>query len=275
MADRVWFVTGVSRGFGRLWTEAALARGDQVVATARDATTLAELGGRFGDRVLCLSLDVTDRPTVFEAVRAGHDHFGQLDVVLTAAGYGLLGAVEEISEADARANLETNFFGTLAVIQAALPILREQGSGHLLPVSSLGGVVALPMFFQPTKWTVEGLAESLSQEVASFGIKVTLIEPGGYATNFFTAQSLRSSPELAPYDTVRAELARGMDPSALGDPDATAAAIFAVVDADQPPLRLILGSTARPLIEAAYTDRLDQWRAWAPVSDAAQGHRTA
>jgi NAD(P)-dependent dehydrogenase (short-subunit alcohol dehydrogenase family) len=273
MSDKVWFVTGASRGFGRAWTQAALERGDRVVATARDAGTLDDLSKRFGDRLLALSLDVTDRAAVFAAVQQAHRHFGRLDVILTAAGYGLFGAIEEVGEADARANMETNFYGTLSVIQAALPILREQGSGHILPVSSLGGVVALPMFFQPTKWAVEAMAEALAREVASFGIRVTLIEPGAYRTGFFSADSVRQSPEIGAYDPMRAELAAGTDSSAMGDPSATPAAIFAVLDAEAPPLRLLLGSTSRPLVEAAYASRLEEWRAWAPISDAAQGPR--
>ena len=269
--SRVWFITGASRGFGRIWADAALERGDRVIATARSAQSLAGLGERFGERVLTLALDVTDRAAAFAAVQEGHRHFGRLDVVLTAAGYGLFGAVEEVSESDARANLETNFFGTLSIVQAALPILRAQGAGHILPVSSLGGVVALPMFFQPTKWAVEAMAESLAQEVEGSGIRVTLIEPGAYATGFFSADSSRQSPRLGAYDHLRAELERGTDPSAMGDPEATPSALFAVVDADKPPLRLLLGSTARPIVEAAYAERLGEWRSWAAVSDAAQG----
>jgi NAD(P)-dependent dehydrogenase (short-subunit alcohol dehydrogenase family) len=221
--------------------------------------------------VLPLTLDVTRRPDVVHAVRQAASHFGRLDIVITAAGYGLYGAVEEVSEADARHNIETNVFGTLSVIQAALPIMRAQGSGHILPVSSLGGIVAGPMFFQATKWAVEAIGESLAREVAEFGIRVTLIEPGAYSTTFFAAASARNSAPLPAYDGARARSARFRESMVFGDPHATAPAIMAVIDAEKPPLRLILGSQALPIFKATYADRIAEWEAWAPVSEAAQG----
>jgi NAD(P)-dependent dehydrogenase (short-subunit alcohol dehydrogenase family) len=178
MSKKVWFITGASRGFGRIWAEAALRRGDSVVATARELKVLAPLSVEFGESVLCIQMDVTNRDEVFGAVKTAAQHFGRLDVIVCAAGYGLFGAIEEVEQEDARANMETNVFGTLSVIQAVLPYLRKQGSGHILPVSSLGGVVGLPMFFQATKFAIEGIGEALAQEVAPLGIKVTLIEPG-------------------------------------------------------------------------------------------------
>jgi hypothetical protein len=187
----------------------------------------------------------------------------------SAAGYGLIGAIEEITGEQARANMETNFFGPLSVVQATLPRLREQGGGHLLPVSSLGGVAALPTFFQPTKWAVEGMAESLAQEVQPHGIKVTIIEPGAYGTTFFDAGSLHQANPLPAYATSRTQLQEQANPRHFGNPHATTAAFFAAVDADRPPLRLILGSTSLPLIEKAYAARLHQWREWSAVSDAA------
>src|SRR5262245_21051 len=161
---KTWFITGASRGFGRVWAEAALARGDRVAATARDIATLDALAG---DDFLPLTLDVTDREACFDAVRHAHGHFGSLDVVVNNAGYGLFGPVEEASEAQARRQLDTNFFGALWVTQAALPFLREQGSGHILQVSSIGGIAAFPTvgIYNASKWALEAMSESLAQEV--------------------------------------------------------------------------------------------------------------
>jgi NAD(P)-dependent dehydrogenase (short-subunit alcohol dehydrogenase family) len=267
---KTWFISGASRGLGRIWTEAALERGDRVAAAVRDTDALNDLAERHGATLLPLRLDVTDRAAVFAAVGRSWQHFGRVDVVLPAAGYGLVGAIEEVGPEAAHQNMETNFFGAFHVIQAALPLLRQQGGGHILPVSSFGGVVALPMFFQPTKWAVEAMGESLAAEVGQFGIKVTIIEPGGYDTTFFSPASLTQAGGLPEYESNRADLLAQADPSALGDPLATPPAIFAVVDAEKPPLRIILGSTSLPAIEQTYAARLAEWRDWAAVSDAAQ-----
>jgi NAD(P)-dependent dehydrogenase (short-subunit alcohol dehydrogenase family) len=266
-----WFITGASRGFGRVWAEAALERGDRVAATARDPGGVTGLAGTYGEAVLPLQLDVTRRGDVFAAVGQAAEHFGGLDIVVTAAGYGLFGAIEEVSEAEARDNIETNVFGTMSAVQAALPIFRAQGHGRFLLVSSLGGVVASPMFFQPTKWAVEAIGESLSREAAEFGIHVTLIEPGAYATTFFTGASARTATAIPVYDGARARQADARAAMRFGDPRATAPAILKVADAHQPPLRLILGTQSLPIIKQAYASRLAEWEAWAPVSRAAQG----
>src|SRR5450631_4375324 len=186
MANKTWFITGTSRGFGREWAAAALDRGDRVAGTARDPSTLDDLKEQYGDALLTLELDVTDRSAVFAAVKQAHEHFGRLDVVVNNAGYGQFGMVEELSEDDARDQIETNLFGALWVTQAALPYLREQGVGHFLQVSSIGGISAFPTvgIYHASKWALEGLSQSLAQEVAGFGIKVTLIEPGGYSTDW-------------------------------------------------------------------------------------------
>jgi NADP-dependent 3-hydroxy acid dehydrogenase YdfG len=162
--QKVWFITGASGGFGHHWAEAALKRGDKVAATARDPKALDGLVATYGNSVLALPLDVTDRSAVFKAVNQAHQHFGRLNVILSNAGYGLMGAVEEASLEDARANFETNVLSTLSVIQAALPLLRAQRSGHILPVSSVGGLVTFPLggIYQATKFVVEGLAQTLA-----------------------------------------------------------------------------------------------------------------
>jgi NAD(P)-dependent dehydrogenase (short-subunit alcohol dehydrogenase family) len=207
--QKVWFITGASRGFGHRWAEAALKRGDKVAATARDPKALDGLVAIYGNSVLALPLDVTDRGAVFKAVNRAHRHFGRLDVILSNAGYGLMGAIEEASLDDARANFETNVLGTLSVIQAALPLLRAQGSGHILPVSSVGGLVTFPLggIYQATKFAVEGLAQTLAQEVAAFGIKVTVIEPGPFATDFMSESSMKHAAPMAEYEPVRQQLA--------------------------------------------------------------------
>jgi NAD(P)-dependent dehydrogenase (short-subunit alcohol dehydrogenase family) len=246
MNSKVWFITGASRGFGRVWAEAALKRGDKVAATARTLANVADLKEKFDDAVLPLALDVTNADQVQQAVHQAHTHFGRLDVVLNNAGYALVGTTEEASEADVRAVFDANYFGTLRVIQAALPLLRQQGSGHILGVSSTLGIIAMPLigFYSATKWAVEALHESLAQEVKPFGIKVTLIEPGAYATEFGSPASLKQSQ---------------------------ADALLTVVDAEEPPLRMMLGSHNLPAARAAYADRLATWEAWETVSNTAQG----
>src|SRR3954462_15182208 len=184
--SKVWFITGTSKGFGRVWAEAALERGDRVAATARDVSTLDALVERYGDSVLPIALDVTDKTAIDAAVEQAHERFGALDVVVNNPGYGLFGSVEELSEAQARAQIETNLFGPLWVTQAALPILREQGSGHIIQVSSIVGVSAFGGIgmYHASKWGLEGLSQALAQELKGFGIHVTLIEPGGFSTDW-------------------------------------------------------------------------------------------
>ena len=177
MAGKVWFITGTSKGFGRVWAEAALKRGDQVAATARDVKSLQPLVERFGDKVAALALDVTDKAAVDAAIRAAHAKFGPLDVVINNAGYGLFGTIEEVSEAEASAQLETNLFGALWVTQAALPIMRAQRSGHIIQVSSIGGVNAFPTvgLYHASKWGLEGFSQSLAAEGSPFNINVTMV----------------------------------------------------------------------------------------------------
>jgi NAD(P)-dependent dehydrogenase (short-subunit alcohol dehydrogenase family) len=259
---RSWFVTGGSRGFGRLWTEAALERGDRVAATARDATTLRPLGDRFGASFLPLELDVTNRDAVFACVRAAVDRFGSLDVVVNNAGYGHFGAVEELTEAEVREQMDTNFFGALWVTQAALPTMRAQRSGQLLQVTSEGGVLAFPGIgaYHASKWALEGLSESLAQEVAEHGIRVTCVEPGPYRTGWLDVGARHSPPNPA---------YRGLHDRAAafetGDPEATKAAILRIVDTDDPPLRVLLGR-GYEAVRGAYERRLAEWDRWQDVA---------
>jgi NAD(P)-dependent dehydrogenase (short-subunit alcohol dehydrogenase family) len=271
---KTWFITGTSRGFGREWAIAALDRGDKVAATARDLATLDDLVATYGDAILPISLDVTDRDADFAAVRQAHERFGRLDVVVNNAGYGQFGMVEEITEAEIRAQLETNVLGALWVTQAALPYLREQRGGHILQVSSIGGVSAFPNTgaYHASKWALEGISQSLSQEVARFGVKVTLIEPTAYATDWSGPSARRATP-LPAYDPVREEAAasRARRFSSSGDPAATREVILQLVDNEDPPLRLFLGESPLRVVTADYEGRLATWRLWQPVAAAAQG----
>jgi NAD(P)-dependent dehydrogenase (short-subunit alcohol dehydrogenase family) len=274
MAEKVWFITGTSRGFGRAWVEAALTRGDRVAATARDVSSLDALVDRFGESVLPMELDVTSREECFAAVAGAHRTFGRLDVVVNNAGYGHFGFIEEVTEAEARAQLETNLFGALWVTQAALPFLRAQGFGHIVQVSSIGGISAFPMtgWYAASKWALEGFSQSLAQEVAGFGVRVTLVEPGGYATDWAGSSAARSAP-LADYDEMRerAKEARAKRVSSPGNPTASASALLRVVDSEEPPLRVFFGSAPLGIAQADYASRIETWEKWQDVAELAQG----
>jgi NAD(P)-dependent dehydrogenase (short-subunit alcohol dehydrogenase family) len=270
--SKVWFITGTSRGFGRQFAESALERGDQVAATARATDALDDLVAKYGDNVLPLALDVTDKSAVTAAVAAAHEKFGRLDVVVNNAGYGLFGAVEEISEQQLRDQLETNLFGVLFVTQAVLPILRAQGNGHIIQISTIGGIGAFPTLggYHASKWALEGLTESLAQEVAGFGIKVTLVEPGGFSTDWAGSSAVHADPNPA-YQPMRDAMAARSSGSQPGDPAATGAALLQIVDADNPPLRVLFGSQPTELVKHIYAQRLQTWADWEHVSHAAQG----
>ncbi|MBM6382962.1 MAG: SDR family NAD(P)-dependent oxidoreductase [Paenibacillus sp.] len=273
MENKVWFITGASRGLGRIWAEAALSRGDKVAATARTPENIADLKERFGDAVLPLALDVTDSQQVEHVVKQAHAHFGRLDVVLNNAGYTLVGTTEEADESDVRELFDTNYFGTLRVIQAALPLLRLQGSGHILGVSSAMGIVAAPLigFYCASKWAFEALHDSLAQEVKSFGIKVTLLEPGAFATDFGSPLSMKTSQGLEVYAELRDRVSLRLSTEERGDPNATADAILRIIDAEEPPLRFAVGAGVLPLVRGVYADRLATWETWETVSNGAQG----
>ena len=273
MAGKIWFITGSSRGFGRIWTEAALKRGDKVAATARKLASIADLKDKYGDNVLTLELDVTNPEQVKAVVTQAHAHFGKLDIVVNNAGYSLVGTIEEASADDVRALYETNIFGPLAVIKAALPLLRAQGGGHIIGVSSNVGHVTLPVigYYCSSKWAFEAIHESLAAEVKAFGIKVTLVEPGAYATEFGTPESLKFAPGLDIYTDFKAQFIDGLMKLERGDPQATPQALFKMVDAAEPPLRFFLGSHNLPGVRAAYAERLATWEAWDAVAASAQG----
>jgi NAD(P)-dependent dehydrogenase (short-subunit alcohol dehydrogenase family) len=268
---KTWFITGASRGFGRIWAEAALTRGDQVTATARNLADVADLSERFGDAVLTLALDVTDPEQVRRVVPQAYAHFGKLDVLVNNAGYSLLAAVEEASDEQISDMFDANYLGMIRVLRAALPLLRQQGSGHILGVSSGLGIGSMPLigFYAATKWAVEALHESLAQEVKPFGLNVTIVEPGAYATDF--GKSARVADFLEPYADFRKQFMARLSSMERGDPQATAEAILKLVDANDPPLRLALGPTVLSRARAFYADRIATWEAWEDVSNAAQG----
>ena len=270
---KVWFITGASRGFGSVWTDAALKRGDKVAATARNLESIAHLKEKYGDNVLTLALDVTKPDQVKTAVEKAHSYFGRLDIVFNNAGYSLVGTIEEASADDVRALYETNIFGSLAVIKAALPILREQGYGHILGTSSNLGHVTLPVigYYCSSKWAFEAIHESLAAEVKSFGIKVTIIEPGAYATEFGSQESLKFAEGLDIYTDYKNNFFETLKNLERGNPNATPQALFKIVDAENPPLRFFLGSHNMAWVREAYAERLATWEAWETVSNEAQG----
>ena len=272
-SDKVWFITGASRGFGRVWADAALKRGDKVAATARSLSSIADLKEKYGKNVLTLELDVTNTEQVKLAVSQAYTYFGRLDIVLNNAGYSLVGTIEEASAEDVRALYDTNIFGPLAVIKAVLPLLRKQGSGHILGTSSNLGQVVLPVigYYCSSKWAFEAIHESLAAEVKAFGIKVTIIEPGAYATEFGSQESLKFAEGLAIYKEFKSQFINGLKDTERGDPEATSEALFKVVDSENSPLRFFMGSHNLSWVKKAYAERLATWEAWEQVSNAAQG----
>ncbi|MFI6733745.1 SDR family NAD(P)-dependent oxidoreductase [Nonomuraea sp. NPDC050451] len=276
--SKVWFVTGSSRGLGRNFVEAALSRGDKVAATARTTGSFDELVAAYGDAVLPLEMDVTDKAAVFESVKRAKEQFGRLDVIVNNAGYAQVGAVEELTEQELRDQMETNLFGAVWVIQAALPYLREQGAGHIIQLSSAAGLIAMPLggAYHASKWALEGLNEALAGEVADFGVKVTIIEPGGFATRSGKNPDPLANGHMAEtdpaYDGLRRRLGAIAGRQPAGDPAAAAQALLTLVDSDNPPLRVLFGQGFYPMIQQAYADRLKTWDDWQDLS--AQAHGT-
>jgi NAD(P)-dependent dehydrogenase (short-subunit alcohol dehydrogenase family) len=266
------FITGASKGFGRIWAEAFLKRGDKVVATARNVDSVKDLVQRYGASILALPLDVNDRAQCFDAIAKAKKHFGAIDVVINNAGYGLFGSIEETTEKEARDQIETNVFGLLWVTQAVLPVMREQGHGHIIQVSSVLGIAALPVLglYNASKWAVEGLSETLATEVKGFGINVSLIEPNGFSTDWAGSSAFHTQP-LAAYDGVKAAFQAGLTEDSFGIPEATTDAVLKLVDAANPPLRLFLGKVAYPWVQQVYADRLATWGEWKEVAEKAHG----
>jgi NAD(P)-dependent dehydrogenase (short-subunit alcohol dehydrogenase family) len=264
---QVFFLTGSSRGLGRQIAEATLVAGHRLVATARQPDSLADLVDRYGSRILPVALDVTDPSAAAAAVAAGIEAFGRLDVVVNNAGYANLAAVEDIMLADFRAQVDANLFGVVNVTKAALPALREQGGGHIIQVSSIGGRLATAGLsaYQAAKWAVGGFSEVLAQEVGPLGIKVTVLEPGGMQTDW-AGSSMRVPPISEPYQPTVGAMARMHhehgSAGALGDPAKVAQVVLTVAGMAEPPLRLILGSEAYAYAMAAARARAESDAAW-------------
>ena len=275
LIGRAALITGAGRGLGRAFAEAALAAGDRVAAIARTAEQLDQLADEHGrDRVLPLPADVTDRAAVFAAVEQAVARFGRLDVVVNNAGVMWLGAVEEFSEQEARAAFEVNFFGALWFTQAVVPHLRARGAGRLLQISSVGGVVTGPMagLYSAAKFALEGMSEALAQELSPFGVKVTIVEPGGYWTDLYRT-GLNYAQPLEAYAALREvpEPEDGAAPAATdSEPHHAAEAVMKLVASDDPPLRLVLGSTVLDAMIDASRRRIETWQQWEEVSRAAE-----
>ncbi len=265
--SQVFFLTGSSRGLGRQIAEATLAAGHQLVATARQPESLADLADRYGTRILPVALDVTDPDAAAAAVAAGTKAFGRLDVIVNNAGYANLAAVEDITPADFRAQIDANLFGVVNVTKAALPVLRRQGSGHIIQVSSIGGRLATAGLsaYQSAKWAVGGFSEVLAREVGPLGIKVTVLEPGGMQTDW-AGSSMHVPPVSEPYQPTVGVMARMHEElgsgRSLGDPAKVAQVVLTVAALADPPLRLILGSEAYAYAMAAARARAESDAAW-------------
>ncbi|MBT29148.1 MAG: short-chain dehydrogenase/reductase [Thalassobius sp.] len=269
------FITGASRGFGKLWADAFLQRGDKVAATARKLSDLDDLVEKYGENVLPIQLDVRDKQASSDAVDLIIEKFGNIDVLINNAGYGLFGTVEESTEEYARAQMETNFFGLLWVTQAVLPVMRAQKSGHIIQVSSLLGLMTMPMLgiYNASKFAVEGLSETLASEVAHLGIKVTIIEPNGYATDWAGASALQTSNNITDYNAVREGFAEASsDTDMYGIPEATVKPVLDIIDNENPPARLLLGRMGYHVMKDVYTKRQAEIDTWKEVSIAAHGH---
>lgn len=265
-----WLITGSSRGLGRALSEAVLQAGHRLVATARDPAHLAALSARHGDAVRTIALDVTDPVAAERAVQTAHEAFGGLDVLVNNAGYGNVDSVEDTPLADFRQQIETNLFGTIIMTKAAIPLMRAQRGGHIIQLSSVGGRIGAPgrAPYSAAKWGVEGFSESLALEMALIGVRVTIVEPGGFRTDFAGAStSLREG--RAEYDAVvgaTARRQRDYDGQQPGDPALAAQAILQLASMPQPPLRLALGSDAVAAIEAADGRRLEELQRWRALS---------
>lgn len=268
---RVWFITGASSGLGYEFTKKVLESGDKVVGVARNIEKLNELKYQFEGMLLPLSLDVTDRSAVFTTVETAIKHFGRIDIVINNAGNMVLGMIEEFSEDEVRSQMETNFYGAIWICQAAMPYLRTQGSGHIIQISSIGGLITGPMsgIYSASKFALEGFSEALAQEAAHFGVKVSIVEPGGYWTNLYLKMSFTTQNKE--YDSLREKLAQQNSTESVdSDPKLAAEAIMKLVNSENPPLRLILGSLVYDLAVENAEKRISTWKEWESVSRSAE-----
>ncbi|MEO7680500.1 MAG: oxidoreductase [Sphingomonas sp.] len=274
-ADRTWFITGASSGFGAALAEAVLTRGERAVLTARRSERLEEIAAGHGDRVLVRPMDVTDANARAAAIRATIARFGRIDVLANIAGRGSLGAVEEFAPDQLRAQLEVNFFAAAELTRAMLPQMRVQGSGHILNLTSIGGLISIAGFgaYCASKFALEAWSEAMKTEVAPFGIRVTIVEPGNFRTEFAGDMNMRPEQPLEAYRPTIApieEFLYGQAGKQPGDPAKAAELMLAVVDSDDPPLRLMLGSDAYDVWDRVIEERITDLKRWRD-----RGERTA
>jgi NAD(P)-dependent dehydrogenase (short-subunit alcohol dehydrogenase family) len=268
--SKVWLITGSSRGLGRELAKAVLAAGHRLVATARKAEDLHDLVAQYGDRVRAVALDVTDPAAARAAVETATSTFGRLDVVVNNAGYGNVNSIEDMAEEDFRAQVETNFFGVVNVTRAALPVLRTQRDGHFIQISSIGGRRASVgvSAYQSAKFAVEGFSESLANEVGPLGIRVTIVEPGGFRTDW-SGSSMRIGEIREDYEATvgsYVKFIREHRDTLHGDPAKAAQVILRIASEKEPPLRLLLGSDAVFLAGVAAAKRAEEDAKWKPLS---------
>ncbi|WP_127501659.1 SDR family NAD(P)-dependent oxidoreductase [Actinoplanes solisilvae] len=267
---RTWFITGASRGLGVRWAQAALSRGDRVAATARSVDALGPLVESYGDLVLPLELDVTDEAAAHQAVETAEDQFDGIDILVNNAGLAVMGAIEEVSAAQARVQMEVNYFGALYTTQAVLPRMRERRSGRIIQISSMGGVIATPVLgtYHATKWALEAMSQALAAEVSEYGVHVTLIEPLTFPSELGTP-----APQMPEYDHARKALIEGFEGTGIapGDPAAAAQAMLAVADDPNPPLRVLFGANGLNLLRPEYARRIAVWDEWDHLARLAQG----
>ncbi len=267
---KTWFITGSSRGLGRNLTEAVLAAGDKVAATARNIDALADLQKRYPDQILPIALDVTDSGQIKAAVATAISHFGHIDVLVNNAGFGIIGAAEAFTDEQVRSQLETNLYAPIEITRVVLPYMRKRGSGRILQISSIGGRVgnAGISIYQAAKFGLSGFVEALASEVAPLGIHVTAVEPGGFRTDWAGA-SMSYAPKVEGYETTvdaRADYFKHGKFVAVGDPAKAAQAILALAEHPEPPVHLVLGSEAAAILKQADERRKTEFEKWMPVT---------
>jgi len=268
--ERIWFITGSSRGLGRSLTAAVLAAGDKVAATARNTRQLDDLKTKYPDALHPIKLDVTDHDQVVKAVEDAVRHFGRIDVLVNNAGFGVTGAAEAYTQEQVTSQLATNLFAPIDITRTVLPYMRKQGSGFIMEISSLGGRVGTAglTIYQASKWGLSGFSESLAQEVAPLGIKVTCVEPGGFRTNW-AGDSMSYAPEVEGYEQTVGKRRQFFESGKwipVGDPDKAAQVMVKLADEPNPPVHLILGGEAITILENANNRREEEMKKWLPVS---------
>ena len=267
---KIWFITGSSRGLGRSLTEAVLAKGDKVAATARNPEQLKDLADKYPGQLYAVKLDVTNKEQIISAVENTVQHFGRIDVLVNNAGFGIIGAAEAFSDEQVRSQLETNLYAPIEITRLVLPYMRKQGSGNILQISSVGGRVGNPglSMYQAAKFGLSGFSEAISKEVADLGIHVTCVEPGGFRTDW-AGDSMTYAPSVAGYETTvdaRIEFFKSGKFVPMGDPEKAAQVMVNLVDSPEPPMHLVLGSEAIAILKQADASRTAEMEKWMPVS---------